>query len=289
MRFLAVLLTISLAAPLALAGPAPAIHYLADDGSPLQTGDLATATPSKNESSMRAVALSPDGPAVWFEAPAAEDRIAGPVFLGLWTQANLVLAGNLTASLWLDDGTERTQLASSSLDVTLDPSQAPDPMTLLPPDPTDPEGAAYHVAAQVLPLLMRPPIVFDMGVIDAQIPDNGTILLGLALENGELPALGTSIIQYDAMTTPSFLYVPWYAPDPPAPEPTNPAATSTAAPSSSESSSPSSTSDRPTSTGDSSGASPSSEADEPGEESPGIGLMALLVALGAAAYVARRR
>lgn len=286
------LLTLSVAvtlllAPLAVAGPAPAVHYLADEASPFETGALETEAPSKNESSQRIVTAGIDGPSVWFSTPVQQGRLAGPAFLGLWTMANPVVLGDIEASLWLEADGNRTLLSSAALDAAIDPSQLPEPTSLVPPDPTDPEGAAYHVAAQLLPLLMSPPMVFDLGMIDAEAPANASLLLGLQMVGDPLP-IGTSIIQYDAVTSPSFLFAPWYAPDPPAPQPTSSPPSSTSAPSSSGSST-SSPSPGSSSSSSSSSSSPEPDDEAPSEDSPGAGLLAALAALGAAAYAMRRR
>lgn len=284
---LSVALTLLLA-PLAVAGPAPAVHYLADEASPFQTGAMQTEAPSKNESSQRLVTAGIDGPTVWFSTPVQEGRLAGPAFLGLWTTANPVVLGEVEASLWLDADGNRTLLSSAALDAAIDPAQIPEPTSLVPPDPTDPEGAAFHVAAQLLPLLMSPPMVFDLGAIDVEAPANASLMLGLELVGDPLP-VGASIIQYDAVTAPSFLYVPWYAPDPPAPQPTSsPSPTSSPPSSSSSSTSSPPPSASPGGTG-SSAPEPEAEEEAPSEDSPGAGLLAILVALGAAAYVMRRR
>lgn len=276
-----------LLAPLAVAGPAPAVHYLADEASPFETGALETEAPSKNESSQRIVTAGIDGPSVWFSTPVQQGRLAGPAFLGLWTMANPAVLGDIEASLWLEADGNRTLLSSAALDAAIDPSQLPEPTSLVPPDPTDPEGAAYHVAAQLLPLLMSPPMVFDLGMIDAEAPANASLLLGLQMVGDPLP-IGTSIIQYDAVTSPSFLFAPWYAPDPPAPQPTSSPPSSTSAPSSSGSST-SSPSPGGSSSSSSSSSSPEPDDEAPSEDSPGAGLLAALAALGAAAYVMRRR
>lgn len=282
MRLLIALIAL-LAAPLATAAPAPSLYYLADSESPLGQGVLSADAPSKNESSMRLVIPSAE-PMVWFAAGEAEQaRIYGPAFVGLWTHANIVGQGNLSAALWLIDGDEETLLASKSLSVAIDPASLPDPASLVPPDPTDPEGAAYHLASKLLPIITDPPLVYELGMIDAIVPANASVRLSFALENGDQPAAGASALSYDAVTSPSFLYMPWYAPDPP-----KPTATSTSSSTSSPSSAPPSSSGSPGMSGTSGPSSQPAASDAPGEDSPGIGLIAGVALLGVAWAVRRR-
>lgn len=269
-------------APLAAAGPQPAIYYLQDGATPLGDGTLDSEPPSKNETSYRPITYGPDGPVVWFDASAPTDRLLGRAFVGLWPEAFAVTGGNITAGLYIDDGTTRTLISETGVPIATDPSNLPDPMALIPPDPTDPEGAIFHVASQVLPLVSAPPMLLDLGFVDATVPANATVLLGIHLSAGAdgLPPVGTFLLKYDAPTAPSFVYAPWYAPDPaPTSSTGTRAPTSTATPT--NTATPSSTSGAPLDFTD--------DEEPEGKDSPGIGIVFLAAALLAFVAVRRQR
>jgi uncharacterized protein (TIGR03382 family) len=203
----------------------------------------------------------------------------GPLFVGLWTDSSLVIEGNISVGLYLREGDTDTLVASASRSLDIDPSQVPEPTSLIPPDPTDPEAAAYYIAAQALPLINKPPMLLDLGMVDVEVPENATLVLGFSLVapgGGALPAgFGVASIKYDSALTPSYLYAPWYAADPVMPSPS-------ASPSASPSGSPTS--------GSPSGSTPPGTGDPSetkAEESPGAGILVVVGALGLA--LLRRR
>jgi hypothetical protein len=269
-----------LVAPMAAAGPQAVVYYLADDSPVDGAGTMEAEAPTGNESTTGFVFAQIDGPTVVFASGAAEtDRITGPAFLGLWTKGNAVVAGNITATLWLDDAGNRTLLASASQSAAIDPANAPDPTSLVPPDPTDPVASALHAAGKITPLMMKPPMLFEFGMLDVMIPANATLILGLGLTDGSGLGAGVSVIQFGAATTPSFTYIPWYIADPPAmtPAPSIPGASPSPA--------------SPTAPASPSGpsASPNGTESAPKEDSPGMGLIVLAFILTGVALRRRGR
>lgn len=147
------------------------------------------------------------------------DRIKGYVFVGVYTGESAVPNGNLTATIYevKEDGTE-VALLSGTAAIDLNTSKAPDPMTLVPPNSTDPFVIAYYEVAQVLPLVLTPPNVFLIGPVDLNISNSSRLALGFHLTQGSSPSPeppGAATISFNSTINPSFLYVPWYAPDPP--------------------------------------------------------------------------
>lgn len=288
---LAVLASLLLAAS-AAAGPAPALYFLQDGATgPIGDGSMDATAPDSLEPSTRPIAVgSSDLPSAIFVGPEApEDRVYGPLFVAVWLGPSLVVEGNLTAAAYIEDAEgERSLLATGSESVNTNLSSTPDPMAFVPPDPTDPEAALAHVMSQALAQTLQPPVVLDLGLVDAEVPEGSHISIGLYLEapDGGLLPIGAASAQYDGQLQPSFAWVPWYAPDPPAP---------TSNPSSSPSGPP------PSSPSPSGGSSPTSQPDpSPGsdgmadegpdtQDSPGIGAIALLAFVAVAALAARRR
>lgn len=285
MRILSLALLASLLlAVTAAAGPSPSLYFLQDGSAgPLGDGRMNATAPDSLEPSTRPiVAGTSDLPSAVFIGPdAPQDRLYGPLFAAVWLGPSAVADGNLTGAVYIEDadGT-RTLLATASQSVITNASSV-DPMTLVPPDPTDPEAAAAHVLGQAMAQTLQPPVVLDLGHVDAQVPEGGSISIGLYLEAGDsgspLPA-GAASAQYDGQMQPSFVWVPWYAPDPPPPSP-NPSASPSGS-ASDISSGPSSDSPSPGS-GDDSG-------EGPAKDTPAIGLLPVLGLLGAALYGVRR-
>lgn len=210
------------------------------------------------------------------------DRIKGPLFVGLWTGESTVLNGNLTATLYeIPAGGAPVALAEASVVLDLNQSNLPtDPTVLIPENQTDPQAILFYELAQVLPLLLHPPALFILGPVDIPFSPESSFAIGFRLEQGSSPTplpLGASAtIQYDGAFAPSFVYVPWYAPDPVRPTPTP----------------------RPTSSGTGGSGSGGSQGGLPttdsviegdSKDSPGFGPLAGVAALGLVALALRRR
>lgn len=147
------------------------------------------------------------------------DRIRGSFLVGLWIGEAAVPNGNLTTTLYevKPDGST-VPLANASVAVDLNASKAPDPASLVPPNSTDPMAILLYEVAQVLPLVLQPPLLFLMGPVDYTIDNASRLALGFRLEQGSsaLPEPpGAVTLRFNATLMPSFVYVPWYAPDPP--------------------------------------------------------------------------
>ncbi|HJQ93905.1 MAG TPA: hypothetical protein VJ874_06435 [Candidatus Thermoplasmatota archaeon] len=208
------------------------------------------------------------------------DRLKGYIFVGLWTGESATYLANLTATLYeIPAAGDPIALANASVDLDLNQSNVPDPMTFIPANQTDPQAIIFYEVAQVLPLILHPPALFVLGPLDVPFGNGSAFAIGFALTQGSspapVPAGAFASVQYDGAYTPSFVYVPWYAPDPPKATPTP----------------------RPTGSfsGSSSGGSPGSRtlsgtsvADED-KDSPGFAVPALLGALVAVAALAARR
>jgi len=206
------------------------------------------------------------------------DRLKGPIFVGLWTGESATYQANLTATLYvIPPGGEPSALANASLNLDFNQSNVPDPTMFVPQNTTDPQTILFYEVGQVLPLIMHPPALFQLGPLDVQVENGSAFAIGFALTQGSspapVPAGAFASIQYDGAYTPSFVYAPWYAPDPPRPTPTP----------------------RPTSSGTSTfgqdGSRTLSGTSVPDEDkdSPGLALPASLAALLAVAAIAARR
>ena len=207
------------------------------------------------------------------------DRLKGYIFIGLWTGESATYQANLTATLYeIPAGGEPVALANASVDLDLNQSNAPDPMTFIPANQTDPQAILFYEVAQVLPLILHPPALFMIGPVDIPIGNESTFAIGFALTQGSspvpVPAGAFASVQYDGAYTPSFVYAPWYAPDPPRPTPTQ-------RPTSSFSSTFSGSGGSRTLTG-------TASADDE-KDSPGLALPVMLGALVAVAALAARR
>lgn len=208
------------------------------------------------------------------------DRIKGSIFMGLWTGESAVYQGNLTAILYeIPAAGDPIAIGNASVNLDFNQSNTPDPTAFIPQNTTDPQAIVFYEVAQVLPLVMHPPALFSIGPIDIPFGNDSAFAIGFTLTQGSspvpLPAGAFASVEYDGAWTPSFVYVPWYAPDPPK-------ATPAPRPSSSFSNSNSLNPGSRTLSGTS---VPDDDKDSPGFGLP-IGLAALL-AVGAIA--ARRR
>jgi hypothetical protein len=271
------MLSLVVALPAAAAAPTPKLYFLKDGEVPLVgTGVLNATIPDGLDPALRPVVIgTSDLPSQVFTTMDEEHpgRLFGPVFVGLWTGPAVVLQGNLTTVIYaVSLSGDRTLLAATSVNVDLNMSNAPDPTSLIPPDPTDPEAAAAYVAAQVLAALLQPPALLYLGMVDIEVPADSQLALGFYLEAADgsplpVPIGAAATIQYDAIIMPSFLYAPWYAPDP---EPSQTQTRSTT----------------PRVTGSPTTLGPGSEESE---DSPIAGLLAALALVGVAAVLVRRR
>ncbi|HUR26278.1 MAG TPA: hypothetical protein VM327_09730 [Candidatus Thermoplasmatota archaeon] len=208
------------------------------------------------------------------------DRIKGPIFVGLWTGKSGTYQANMTATLYeIPVDGDPIALANASVDLDFNQSTAPDPTKFLPQNTTDPQTILFYEVAQVLPLVLHPPSLFVLGPLDVPFSNESSFAIGFALTQGSspvpLPAGAFGTVDYDGAWTPSFVYAPWYAPDPPRPTPTP----------------------RPTvaHASGSHGAAGSRTVsgtvvpDEDGKDSPGLAVPVLLGALVAVAALAARR
>lgn len=257
--------------PVALGASAAEILYLAPGVTPLSDGSLDAEAPQDLNGSLSLILPgSAELPTISFARDGEHaERIYGPLLIGLWTGPSPTLMGNITAIV--SDGS--SILSSASIDISMDPEALPDPTSLIPPDPTNPEQAAAYVLAQALMATLQPPVLLDLGFIDANVSADAPISVSFFLE-GEPAALGAASMQYDGALTPSFLYVPFYEPDP---EPTSSSSSSSASSSSSSSGSSSASS--------SGSSSASSAGSSESKDTPAIGLLA---ALGVLAVGLRR-
>lgn len=273
-----------LLAPAASAGYTPALYYLAPpDASPLE-GNLSTDAPEGDVPSAAFVTVLPADAAsasfIALEDPNAT-HVLGRVLVGLWADLSAAQGAVEARFVLVEDGVA-TPLASATRPVSTDPAQAPEPTALLPPDPTDPQGAVFHAAAQAMPLLARPPVLLDLGVLDVEVPEGAVagIELRLVEDNATgLPASGFARVSYAAATAPSFLYVPWWSAD----EPAAPGQTPAKAPSQPG---PGGSSGAPGSGGSGGSQDPAPQSD--GKDSPAAPLVLVLAGLAAVAVLRRR-
>lgn len=276
----ALLLAALVVAPVACAGYAPTLYYLAPPDLDPLAGSLSTDAPEGDAPSSAFVTVLPaDAASASFIAleGANATHVLGRVLVGLWADLSAAQGAVEARFVLVEDGVV-TPVASATRPVSTDPAQAPEPTALLPPDPTDPQGAVFHAAAQAMPLLARPPVLLDLGLLDVEVPEGAVagIELRLVEDNATgLPASGFARVSYAAATAPSFLYVPWWSTDPPA----TPGQTPPKAPT------------QPTGGGPT-GSSPGSGAEDPdrpaGQDSPAASLVLVLVGLAAVAVLRRR-
>lgn len=210
------------------------------------------------------------------------DRIKGPIFVGLWAGKSGTYQANLTATLYeMPPEGDPIALANASINLDFNQSTAPDPMAFIPQNTTDPQAILFYEVGQVLPLIYHPPALFVLGPVDLPFSNTSAFAIGFSLTQGSspvpLPAGAFASIDYDGLLSPSFIYVPWYAPDPPRATPTGSASFGAT------------TSTRQGGAPTIGGGNTAGATDDE-KDSPGFALPALLVALlAAAAFAARRR
>ncbi|MEK6975537.1 MAG: hypothetical protein AABY18_04250 [Candidatus Thermoplasmatota archaeon] len=208
------------------------------------------------------------------------DRLKGSFLIGVWIGESPAPQANLTATLYevKADGTE-VPLANASVVIDLNASHAPDPATLVPPNSTDPMTIVLYEVAQLAPLVLQPPLILLLGPVDRFFANTSSFAVGFRLDPGSspLPAPpGAASIRFNASLSPSFVYVPWYAPDPPK-------SSSTKTYSFSRSSS------GPRGTFGSSGSGDDEDGKKKGNGIPGFEVSLVFTMLAVAAVVARRR
>lgn len=271
------LLVLALALP-AQAGHEGEIRFLADgDYGALGDGRLALEAPEAAAPGARLLLPGQDlhDPARFLMDGDAQERIQGRLMAGLWLDEPPQVAGEAHVVLMTVGPSGATELARAPFSFGGSTPEAPDPATLLPSDPNDPEAAAWHAIAQAHPMVTSAPVLADFGTVDIQVPADGRLAVALQVADGSLSTLA---LEYGAASAPSFLYLPWHeaqAPSQPAPSQSAPEPDkSTPAPS------------RAAGTAPTVGAD-----DEPpaGKDTPAAGALAGLVAVGAAALLLRRR
>lgn len=292
-------LALAVLALLAMAGPAaalskPVIYYMGDaPEGPALEGHLllpeAGVVPNSTSPQVRAVTpASAFVPVRFSTLPGMPhpERLKGYLLVGLWTGASPSVKGNVSATMYeVTASGNAVKLGYASVAVDANTSKLPAPTALVPPNPTpdpaDPQGwltsVAFYEAYQVAPVILQPPTLLKLAMVDRAVNATSTIAVDFAFEpspgSGFPVGVGAgATVQYNFTASPSFVYLPWYEPDPvrtTTPRPT-PAAT-TQAPS-------------PT---------PSTPSDAPPTSTEGRGSpapwLALLPALAALAFVLRRR
>ncbi len=267
-------------APLASAGYAPGLYFLAPSDNPLEPR-LAELLPEGNTSRQQPILALGESPGVVFLSPNAANgtQVLGRVLAGVWLDSDATQgAMEARVVLHLENGS-LMEVSRAEVPLSLDPAAAPDPAALLPSDPTDPEAAVYYAAANVLPLIQSPPFLLDMGFLAMDVPEGAKVAIEFRLVEDEstgLPAIGIAQIAYDSALAPSFLYVPWWSPD-------------AASPGSSPGAPPGSPPASPPQASPSAPPSPSPSPSESDNESPSIGVVVLLVGALLMAQLHRQR
>lgn len=176
----------------------------------------------------------------------AQARIKGSPLVGIWAGASAMAHGNLTVFLYeaLADGTLRT-LTQATFNLDVDYNKTPDPSLLVPPvppvDPNDPQSAVlatvFYEYAQLAPFLLKAPLWRFLPPMDTTFNATSQLALGFRLDPapGQVPTptpLPVPItdppapvgafaqLEYYGLLKPSFVLVPWAAPDPEKPVPT---------------------------------------------------------------------
>lgn len=187
--------------------------------------------------------------------------------MGLWPDAGIAKDSILVASLLIDG----VAVANGSAVVNVDPGAAPDPLSFMPPDPTDPEGAVFHAAGKVLPLILQPPTLIQLGFIDMEIPAEAEVALSFGLASATSgPATAVAmVLKYDGMLSPSFVYLPWWSADPAVVSPQLPPAQPAAPAMEPE-------------------PEPAQEEPAASKDSPGVGLLAVMLSFVGIALLRRR-
>jgi hypothetical protein len=225
-------------------------------------------------------------------------RIYGPVLTLLFMpKSPAVQHGNVTAQLVVvPKGAAVTDLppkgevvASATFDMDAGNTTdfLPNATALVPPNPTDPAAALAYAEGQLLAygiteLASSYKIAYLLNetksfIIDKRVDEGSTVQLRLLLAQGSSAApvatgAGQPIVYWNFLT-PSFVYVPWYAADPPHQTPTY------------------TTQPMPTHTGGTGGAGGdgSASSSPTKKKSPGIEAPLAILGLAALALVARRR
>lgn len=232
-------------------------------------------------------------------ASANTGRIYGPIITLLFLpKSPTVQHGNVTAQLVVvPKGASPTAvppagevIASTtfSMDAGNTTAFLPNATSMVPPDPTDPQGALAYAQGQLLAygittLASSYKVAFLLNetksfIIDKTVDAESTVQMRLSLAPGSSPLLvpvaaGQPLVYWNFLT-PTFVYVPWYAADPPQPTQTStrpPPPTFTSGPS--NGGGPSGT-DSPTTTK---------------KKTPGVEIPLAIVGLAALVLVARRR
>jgi hypothetical protein len=217
-----VLLALLVLAPTVSAGYQPTLYYLKDGHlGPAQPGLLNATRPNATQPTLRPVPLDvPNLPAATFETGGLPHppRLLGPVYLGVWVGPSPVAEGNLTVRLLTLNGTRTIPLGNATMALDANVSNLPNPASLVPPNPSDPQGSVAYELSKLLPAVTPPPKLLYLGTMDALFNATQGLVLSFTVTpaDGQPAARGAAAtIQYNATLTPSFLYVPWYSPDPP--------------------------------------------------------------------------
>lgn len=236
--------------PVAVAIPKPAIYFLGDSPQGVVNDGLLLApspglVPNTTSPQLRPILPVVNGPLpgvgtlhpVRFVTPLGmehPERIKGFLYVGLWTGASPMLHGNLSAQVSeLKADGKVVPLGNASVAIDANTSKLPAPTALVPPNPTpdpaDPQGwvtsVAFYEAVQALPVVLQPPTLMKLGLIDVQVNATSQIAVDFSLlpEPGgaaqgapaaPLPVGAGATVQYNYTLDPSFAYIPWYAPDP---------------------------------------------------------------------------
>jgi hypothetical protein len=116
------------------------------------------------------------------------DRLKGPIFIGLWTGKSSTYQANLTVTLYeVPASGEPVALANASASLDFNESSVPEPTTFIPPDTSDPQAILFYEVAQVLPLVLRPPMLFILGPVDVPFGEDSSFALGFRLTQGSSP------------------------------------------------------------------------------------------------------
>ena len=297
---LSLVIAMVLLAPAAVAAPQPNLYFLRDAevGGPAVDGLLDLAPPAPADLQNPANNTPPDartvGPVlpVQFVRPTGDNntgRLLGPVIIALWApDTQTVQEGTLLVELVEYPETasvielEGGVLAAIAIPIVAGNLTPPDPSGWVPPDPTDPEGSAAFIAGQALayglPVLLQAPYIIvmtaeDGSALDIAVAETSRLGVRFSLGPAEGAALPVAngaglVLEYDFGLAPSFVYIPWYAEDPPK------------TPSSSTSKTPSSTS---------ASSSSSSGPAEPSSDSPALLVGIPILVLAAVVLMMRRR
>ncbi|MFO1534389.1 MAG: hypothetical protein ABR586_01855, partial [Thermoplasmatota archaeon] len=179
-------------------------------------------------------------------ASANTGRIYGPVITLLFLpKSPTVQHGNVTAQLVVvpkgasplavPPPGEVIASTTFSMDAGNTTEFLPNATSLVPPNPTDPQAALAYVQGQLLAygfttLASSYKVVFLLNetksfIIDKAVDPESTVQMRLSLAPGSSPlpiaiAAGQPVAYWNILT-PSFVYVPWYAADPPHTTPTS--------------------------------------------------------------------